>query len=65
MADFRVTNGGSMFLVHPLTQECRDWLDENVQAESWQWLGNALAVEHRFIEDLVEGMQNDGLNAEE
>lgn len=59
--DIEVTSGGSVFLVRPLTDAGRDWLHENVESEGWQWLGDALAVEHRYIEPLVCGMVQAGL----
>ena len=58
--DFSVANHGSIFIVTPHSSEAKSWLDENVSDDS-QWLGGGLAVEHRFIDNLVEGMQNDGL----
>jgi hypothetical protein len=60
-ADFHVVNGGSIFLLHPITREARDWADKNIHAEPWQHFGNAIAVEHRFILDIIEGIKADGL----
>jgi len=61
--DIIVTNHGSIFLVDPRNVLATDWLKENVQ-EGAQHLGKKLAVEHRFIADLVNGMRNDGLVVE-
>ena len=58
--DFSVENHGSIFLVHPLTDAAREWISENVAPDSQFW-GRALAVEHRFIGDLVRGARADGL----
>lgn len=60
-ADIEVENGGSLFLFRPLTDAGREWLNENVAAESWQWFGGALAVEHRYAGDLAQGAQEAGL----
>lgn len=35
-ADFLIENHGSIFGFTPLNANARIWLDENVQAESWQ-----------------------------
>jgi len=65
MADFTVENHGTIFLVRPLTAEARAWLDSNVVAEPYQWFGPALAVEHRYIENLVEGMTAEGFEVDD
>ena len=59
--DFAVDNHGSIVTITPLTDAARDWLDEHVQAESWQWLGVSLAVDRRYSGDLVDGIANAGL----
>jgi hypothetical protein len=58
--DIRISNQGSIFMVYPLSDAGTEWLDEHIGEES-TWFGGGLAVEHRYIEDLVEGMQGDGL----
>ena len=58
--DFSVESHGSIYLVLPSSQPARAWLQENVQADS-QWICGALAVEHRFIGDLLGGMNEAGL----
>lgn len=56
--DAYVENHFSFFLVRPVSGLGRDWLDEKTDGT---WFGGALAVEHRYIEDLVAGMRGDGL----
>jgi hypothetical protein len=29
--------------------------------EPWQWLGNGFAVEPRYLDGLIEGIEGDGL----
>lgn len=58
--DIHVENNGSLWLIRPLTDAGREWIDENVSDDS-QWIGGALAVEPRYVQALVEGMQLDGL----
>lgn len=57
--DAFVENHGSIFLVRPVSAFAVEWLRENVAEES-TWFGNALAVEHRYVGDLAEGMKSDG-----
>jgi hypothetical protein len=56
--DASLENHGSIHLVRPLTECAVSWLDENTDGT---WFGNALAVEHRFVADLVAGMRESGL----
>jgi hypothetical protein len=47
-----------------MTAAGRDWIDENVASEDWQWMGLSLAVDVRYVENLVEGMQEAGLTVD-
>ena len=60
ITDFTVSGGGSLYLLCPHTDAARTWLDEHV-GEDAQYLGPNLAVEHRYISDIVEGARGDGL----
>lgn len=50
-----------MFTFCPLTTRAKTWIDDNVQTESYHWLGNVLVVEYRYACGLALGMQQDGL----
>ena len=57
--DVRVSGEGpysSVYRVELLTDRAKNWVAENVDTESWQWLGSALVVEHRFVDTLLGGM---------
>ena len=58
--DFRCENHGSIFLLYPLSQSARSWVEENLQSDA-QWFGNAVAIERRYIWPILEGVRNDGL----
>jgi len=62
-ADFKVENHGSLFLVTPLHLKACQHLTENIGEDS-QWFGNALVVEHRYIENLVYGLQEHGFTVQ-
>ena len=49
----------SVYLITPLSPECGDWLKENVSDDA-MYLGTSLAVEHRYVENLVLGLQDQG-----
>jgi hypothetical protein len=59
--DVLVANEGTVFLFNPLTQQAKEWMDDNVQTEDWQYFGITLVVEHRFAWGLAQGMKDAGL----
>ena len=54
-------NGDTVLLVRALTDSALAWLEEHTDG---QWLGNGLAVEHRYVADLVEGLRDAGFVVE-
>lgn len=56
MPDFHISNQGSIVMITPVTSVAKEWVDENVQLDSWQWLGISFAVEHRYAAGLIEGL---------
>lgn len=58
--DFTVEGGGSLYLFRPHSTAAECWIDEHIPNDA-QTLGNAVAVEHRYIADIVQGAQADGL----
>ena len=59
-ADFKVDNQGSIFLLHPLNDVAREWANEH-QDNGYQPYWPSVLVEHRYIGEIVAGIQNDGL----
>ncbi len=63
--DIQIYNDGSVCLFTMLTEKARQWVGENVYIEGWQFMGSkSFAVDHRFAEDLTNGMIGDGLVVE-
>ena len=58
--DFFCENHSSIFLLYPLSPSAHSWIKDNLPSDV-QWFGQAVAVEHRFIWPILEGIQNDGL----
>ncbi len=59
--DFSVTyDGSSLFLLEARTDAAQDWADAHLPDDA-QTFGLAIVVEHRFISDIVAGIQADGL----
>jgi hypothetical protein len=60
-ADFRVTYHGTITTITPLSDACREWLEENVDIEPWQRFGTSIAIEPRYVDHLAEAMIEEGL----
>lgn len=58
--DIQVENHFTLFLIWPLSTRGESWIQENVSQDS-QRFGNALAVEPRYVADIMQGMSADGL----
>ena len=63
--DLLVRNCGSIWQFFPLSQKASDWIDENVETESWQWVGNSRVVDWRFGGPLLDGARAAGLKVKE
>jgi hypothetical protein len=60
MSDFSVRNEGNIFLLTPNTPDAREWIEAHIPDDA-QHFGVAVVVEHRYIADIVAGIQSDGL----
>jgi predicted nucleic-acid-binding protein len=45
----------------PLTQECKEWINENITVSSNQWLGSSFMYSRDFADELIEAMIDDDL----
>jgi hypothetical protein len=60
--DFVVESHGSIFLVKPLTHSATSWIEEHIgQDNGYQPYFPTVVVEHRYIADIITGIQSDGL----
>ena len=55
-----IDDQGTLIIFQPENQEERDFLRNEVDSQPYQWLGNNLAVEHRFAQYLALGIQRFG-----
>lgn len=58
--DLLVHGEGSIYVLRPTSRRGQRWIDEHVSDICHEWAG-AIAVEHRFIGDIVRGAIADGL----
>jgi hypothetical protein len=61
VVDVFIENHSSVFLFRPATLAGSEWLTENTDG---MWYGDALAVEHRYAQDLAQGLLDAGLVVE-
>ena len=61
MRHITVENHGNVWLLRPLSKKGKRWLHRNLQTEPWQWLGKGVAVDQHYIEDILDGMQQEEL----
>ncbi len=60
--DFVLENHSSIFLIKPLTPSAISWIEDHIgQDNGYQPYFPTVVVEHRYIADIVAGIQNDGL----
>ena len=57
--DYVFVDQGTIWLVQPRTRKLRRLLQSLVASDS-NWFGDALVVEHRYVESLASGLQSEG-----
>ncbi len=58
--DVIAKNEGTVWAFIPQSPRAKQFIDENVQTESWQWLGKNLVVDHRYAEGLIQLLEEEG-----
>ncbi len=46
--DFRCENHGSIFLLYPLSESAKSWVEDNLPSDA-QRFANAVVIEHRYV----------------
>ena len=60
MSDIEFRGYGSIWLMFGFTRAGQTWIDENIGEDAAR-SGTGIIVEHRYVEDIVEGARRDGL----
>jgi hypothetical protein len=65
--DFSFENHGSLCLLRPLTEAAVEWMDEHLPMDNpeTQFWGDAIVIEPRYCEPILEGIAAGGLSAAE
>jgi len=53
--------GGTLVLFKPVSPEGKQWVEDNVALEPYQWTGDFFVVEPRYVDPLVETMREEGI----
>lgn len=61
--NFTVRDEGSIVLLTPESPEARNWALEFLPEDAMRF-GGAIVIEHRYADDIITGIQNDGLTVE-
>lgn len=64
MPDFLLQDGGSIVLLYPQNNDAKAWIKHNLSLNDWQ-NPCRIAIEPRYIEDIVCGVRGDGLRIEQ
>lgn len=60
-ADIIATDCGSIVQLRGITVAGKDFIDNDLQSEGWQWMGDRLCVDHRIFEDVYQIATDCGL----
>jgi len=54
--NFMVTDEGTVVFITPISETARQWVDENLSLEAWQYLGDGFGIEHRYADEIIRAM---------
>ena len=60
-ADFQVVNHGTLYLLIPNTPPAKQWVTDNLPEDHMKY-DDASVIEHRYIGDIIDGIQADNLD---
>ena len=59
--DFDVANHDSIFVIEPISDAALRWCYKHLPEDCDRWGRLGFVIEHRYIADVVAGMERDGL----
>lgn len=54
----------TIYVLYPVSEKAREWVENNVNYESYQVIGKGIGIEHRYIDPIVEAMVEEGFKVE-
>lgn len=58
--DFFLHGGGTLYMLMPLSESAKQWIADHIPSDA-QWLGKSVAIEHRYMGNILQGIESDGL----
>lgn len=62
--DFTVSNHGNIFILNAISDDAETWCDDHLPDDCQMFGQNGYVIEHRYIADIVTGIQSDDLTVE-
>lgn len=56
LSSFIIEDLGTITSITPKTKKALKWMQDNLQAESWQWFGPSLCIDSRYAEDIIDSL---------
>jgi hypothetical protein len=63
MPDFRLLNAGTIAVLTPCSDSAREWVEEYIPEDHQEWAGGVV-IEHRFVLDILSGIDGVGLTVD-
>lgn len=60
-ADLRFADHGSLWILCPETRKGRAWMRDNLPSDAMTWGPGGIVIEPRYVSDIAQGAENDGL----
>lgn len=58
--DFLLEGQGTIYVLFPQNPAAEEWVFQNLPSDAQRWAGG-IVIEHRYVGDIVFGIQNEGL----
>jgi hypothetical protein len=62
-ADFTLQPEGTLAVLYAYSEAADTWCKEHLPDDAMRWAGG-IVVEHRYVQDIVAGIAEDGLTVE-
>ena len=63
-ADFIVRPHGTVWTFEPNTETAKEFTQNDLDVQSWQWLGPAFGVDKSLVNDLIAALEVEGFTLE-
>lgn len=60
MTDFTLNYQGTISLLRPVSEAAKEWVEDHLPSDR-QYFGPSVVIEHRYVDDIINGIINDGL----